>query len=68
LDILNGGGWGVFIAQPPKQPLGRAVVDGHTRHRPMRQPRHPTIRVLTVLTVGALTSWGTRQSGAAPDR
>jgi hypothetical protein len=26
---------------------------------PMRQPRHPTIRVLTVSTVGALTSWCT---------
>jgi hypothetical protein len=35
---------------------------------PVRQPRHPTVRVLTVLTVGALTSWGTRQFGAAPDR
>ena len=33
----------------------------------MRQPRHPTVRVLTVSTVGALTSWGTGQSGAAPD-
>jgi hypothetical protein len=34
----------------------------------VRQPRHPTVRVMTVLTVGALTSWGTRQSGATPDR
>jgi hypothetical protein len=34
---------------------------------PVRQPRHPIVRVLTVLTVGALTSWGTGQSGAAPD-
>jgi hypothetical protein len=34
----------------------------------VRQPRHPTVRVLTVLTVGALLSGGTRQSGAAPDR
>jgi hypothetical protein len=34
----------------------------------VRQPRHPTIRVLTVLTVGALTAWATGQSGAAPDR
>jgi hypothetical protein len=25
---------------------------------PVRQPRHPTVRVLTVSTVGALTSWG----------
>jgi hypothetical protein len=31
---------------------------------PVRQPRHPTVRVLTVLTVGALTSWCTGQSGA----
>jgi hypothetical protein len=34
----------------------------------VRQPRHPTVRVLTVSTVGALSSWGTGQSGAAPDR
>jgi hypothetical protein len=38
------------------------------RHYPVRQPRHPTVRVLTVTNVGALTAWGTRQSGAAPDR
>jgi hypothetical protein len=35
---------------------------------PVCQPRHATVRVLTVLTVGALTSWGTGQSGAASDR
>jgi hypothetical protein len=35
---------------------------------PVRQPRHPTVRVLKVSTVGALTSWGTGQSGAAPDK
>jgi hypothetical protein len=34
---------------------------------PMRQPRHPTVRVLTVSTVGSLTSWGTGQSCAALD-
>jgi hypothetical protein len=34
---------------------------------PVRQPRHPTVRVLTVSTVGALTAWATRQSGAALD-
>jgi hypothetical protein len=34
---------------------------------PVRQPRHPTVRVLTVLIVGALTAWATRRSGAAPD-
>jgi hypothetical protein len=34
---------------------------------PVRQPRHPTIRVLTVSTVGALTAWATGQSGVALD-
>jgi hypothetical protein len=36
-------------------------------YRWARQLRHPTVRVLTQSTVGALTSGGTRQSGAAPD-
>jgi hypothetical protein len=35
---------------------------------PMRQPRHPTVRVQVVSTVRALSSGGTGQSGAAPDR
>jgi hypothetical protein len=39
-----------------------------TGHCPVHQPRHPTVRVLTVSIVGALTSWGTGQSGATPDR
>jgi hypothetical protein len=34
---------------------------------PVRQPHHPTVRVLTVSTVGALIAWATEQSGAAPD-
>jgi hypothetical protein len=34
---------------------------------PVRQPRHPTVRVLTVSTVGALTSWGIGQSSVTPD-
>jgi hypothetical protein len=34
---------------------------------PVRQPRHPTVRVMAVLTVGALTAWATGQSGGAPD-
>jgi hypothetical protein len=34
----------------------------------VRQPRHPIVRVLAVSTVGALSSCGTGQSGAAPDR
>jgi hypothetical protein len=59
---------GIYSPQPPKQPLGLAVVDGRTRHCPVRQPRHPTVRVRTQTTVGALSSCGTGQSGAAPDR
>jgi hypothetical protein len=33
-----------------------------TGHCQVRQPRHPTVRVLTVSTVGALTTWGTGQA------
>jgi hypothetical protein len=44
------------------------TVQCATGHCPVRQPRHPIVRVLTVSTVGDLTPWGTGQSGAAPDR
>jgi hypothetical protein len=39
-----------------------------TPDSPVCQPRHPTVRVLTVSTAGALTAWAVGQSGAAPDR
>jgi hypothetical protein len=58
---------GYLKPQPPKQPLGRAAIDGRTGHCLVRQPRHPTVRVLTVSTVGALTAWATGQSDVAPD-
>jgi hypothetical protein len=29
---------------------------------PVRQPRHRTVRVPTVLIVGAMTAWGTGQA------
>jgi hypothetical protein len=68
LDTLNGGGWGVFIAPTTKPTVGEAVcrwahrtVRCATGHCPVHQPCHPTVRVLTVLTIGALSSW-------APDR
>jgi hypothetical protein len=74
LDALKCGGWGVFIAPTTKMVVGEAVcrwahrtVRCATGHCPVHQPRHPTVRVLTVLTVGALTDWGTEQSGVAPD-
>jgi hypothetical protein len=34
----------------------------------VRQPCHPIVRVLTVSTIGALSSCGIGQSGAALDR
>jgi hypothetical protein len=64
LDALNGGGWGVFIAPTTKPTVGEVVyrwahrtVRCTTGHCLMRQPCHPTVRVLTVLTVGALIAW-----------
>jgi hypothetical protein len=62
LDTWSGGGWGVFIATTTNSTVGDAVC------RWVRQPRRPTVRVLTVSTIGALTSWGTGRSGAVPDR
>jgi hypothetical protein len=66
---------GVFIAPTTKPTVGEVVYRWAHRtvrcaigHCPVRQSRHPTVRVLTVLTVGALTTWGTGQSGAALDR
>jgi hypothetical protein len=60
---------GVFIAPTTNSTVGEAVcrwahrtVRCATGHCPVRQPHHPTVRVLTVLIVGALTSWGTGQT------
>jgi hypothetical protein len=58
--------WGIYSPQPPIQPLGQRLSMG-APDSPVRQPRHPTVRVLTVSTVGALSSCGTGQSGAALD-
>jgi hypothetical protein len=60
LDAWSGGGCGVFIA------LNHHIAVGNGCY-PVRQPRHPTVRVLEQLTVGGLSSSGTGQSGAAPD-
>jgi hypothetical protein len=75
LDALNRGGWGVFIAPTTKTAVGEGccrwahrTVRCATGHCPVRQPRHPIVRVLMVSTVGALTAWATRQSSAASDR
>jgi hypothetical protein len=67
LDVWSGGGWGIYS---PNHQTNRweGCLSMGAPDSPMHQPRHPTVRVLTVSTVGALTSWCTRQSGAAPDR
>jgi hypothetical protein len=64
----------VFIAPTTKTVVGEGccrwahrTVRCATGHCPVRQPRHPTIRVLTVSTVGALIAWTTGQFGATPD-
>jgi hypothetical protein len=61
--------WGRLLSMgAPDSPVRHRTVRCATEHCPVRQPRHPTVRVLTVSNVGALTSWGIGQSGAAPDR
>jgi hypothetical protein len=59
---------GVFIAQTTKPTVGVGLLSMGAPDTPVHQPHHPTVRVLTVSTVGDLTSWCTGQSGAAPDR
>jgi hypothetical protein len=82
LDGWSGGGCEVFIApnhqfnhwgrllsmDAPDSLMCHRTVRCATGHCPVRQPRHPTVRVLAVSTVGALSSCGTGQSGAAPDK
>jgi hypothetical protein len=49
---------GIYSPQPPIQSLGWLLSMG-APDSPVRQPRHPTVRVLAVSTVGALSSGGT---------
>jgi hypothetical protein len=44
LDALKSGGWGVFIAPTTKVAVGRLLSMG-ALDSPVRQPRHPTVRV-----------------------
>jgi hypothetical protein len=68
LDGWSGGGWGVFIALNHQNNRWGWLLSMGALDSPVRQPHHPTIRVPTVSTVGALSSCGTGQSGAALDR
>jgi hypothetical protein len=49
---------GVFIAPTTKPTVGVGLLSMGAPDS-SRQPRHPTVRVLTVSTIGALTSWCT---------
>jgi hypothetical protein len=55
---------GIYSPQPPKKHWGW----GASGRCLVRQPRHPTVRVRAQSTVGASSSSGTGQSGAALDR
>jgi hypothetical protein len=61
LDPLKWWWLGVFRAPTTKPTVGVGLLSIGAPDSPVRQPRHPTIRVLTVSTVGALTSWCTGQ-------
>jgi hypothetical protein len=64
---------GIYSPKPPQSRWGRLLSMAHwtvrcaTGHCPVRQPRHPTIRVLELSTIRGLSSGGTGQSSATPD-
>jgi hypothetical protein len=65
---------GVCIAPTTKSAVGEGccrwahqTVRCATGHCLVCQPHHPTVRVLTVSTIGAMIAWATRQSSVAPD-
>jgi hypothetical protein len=68
LDCWSGGGFGVFIALNHQNNRWGWLLSMGVPDSPVRQPRHPTVRVRMQTTVGALSSCGTGQSGAGPDR
>jgi hypothetical protein len=59
---------GVFIALNHQTTVGEGLLSMGAPDSPVRQQRHPTVRVRAQTTVGALSSCATEQSGAAPDR
>jgi hypothetical protein len=63
LDGWSGGGWEVFIALNHQNNCWGWLLSMGASDSPVRQPRHPTVRVRVQMTVGALS-----QSGATPDR
>jgi hypothetical protein len=67
LDGWSGGIGGIYSPNHQFNRWGRLLSMG-APDNPVRQPCYSTVTVLAVSTVGALTSWGTGQSGAVPDR
>jgi hypothetical protein len=59
LDALKWWWVGVFISPTPKPTVGVGLLSMGAPDNPVCQLRHPTVRVLTVSTVGALSSWCT---------
>jgi hypothetical protein len=59
---------GIYSPNHQTNRWGGCLSMGAPPDNPVRQPRHPIVRVLTVSTIGALTTWGTGQSGAALDK
>jgi hypothetical protein len=51
---------GIYSPEPPNNRWGRLLSMG-APDSPVRQPRHPTVRVRAQSTVGALSSSGTGQ-------
>jgi hypothetical protein len=68
LDGWSGGGWGVFLSLNHQTTVGEGLLSMGAPDSPVRQPRHPTVRVWAQTIVGDLSSSGTEQSGTAPDR
>jgi hypothetical protein len=64
LDALNGGGWGGIYSPNHQNSHWGGLLSMGAPDSPVRQPRHPTVRVLTVSTVGAMISWCQSLSGA----
>jgi hypothetical protein len=71
LDASKCGGWRVFIAPTTKMVVGKGccrmahwTVRCTTGHCPMRQPRHPTVRVRP-LELGVETSRAEPRLGSA---
>jgi hypothetical protein len=59
---------GGIIALNNQTTVGVGLLSLGAPDSPVRQPRHPTVRVRVKSTVRALSYSGTGQSGAAPDR